>query len=206
MRILEGMKNVTAGPIIVETISPLQMHRQQTQQAAISLTLSNLNGINSEHGIGGVNAYIRDQVKRAANAAALNSSESAGGHRSEQRTVGGSTPAAASTAAAATISSSVTTNASTTTAVKPNTDDPQNAMRSTHQPPLQARQPLQALPSTVNSNNSQQSNATSPSIPHAKALYDFESKEPGYNLFSLLDFIFCTTNRSRFDPFSSFFW
>lgn len=177
MRILEGMKNVTIGPNIVESISPLQMHRQQTKQATINLTLSNLNGINSEHGIGGVNAYIRDQVKRAANAAALNSEK--GGHRSEhQRTVGGSTAAAVAGVATATLTA--TTNAAIPTMIKPNTDDTQNALRSGTQPSqLQARQPLQALPSTVNSNNSQQSNATSPSIPHAKALYDFDSKEPG---------------------------
>lgn len=190
MRILGGMKNTA---MVETTITPLQMHRQQTTASAVgNLKISNLNlnGISSEHGAGGVNAYIRDQVKRAANAAAKNAET--GGHRGT-----GSTAAAAATAVVvATEASTAHTNNAIITTAKPTstTDDAsstQNAQRSTQQPSTHqaARQPLQALPSTVNSNNSQQqqqqlqqqsNNTTSPaSIPHAKALYDFESKEPG---------------------------
>lgn len=201
MRILEGMKNT--GSAGAETISPLQMHRQQIQQSAvgagasaatINLTISNLNSINSEHGVGGVNAYIRDQVKRAAVAAAAQNAET-GGHRTTHG--GGATSATASAAAptgsvVATVASTATTNnGGIITTAKPNTttsdDSTPNGLRSIQQPSTlqaSARQPLQTLPSqTVNSNNSQQqhcNNATSPaSIPHAKALYDFDSKEPG---------------------------
>lgn len=199
MRILEGMKNT--GSAGAETISPLQMHRQQIQQSAvgagasaatINLTISNLNSINSEHGVGGVNAYIRDQVKRAAVAAAAQNAET-GGHRTTHG--GGATSAATSAptgSVVATVASTATTNnGGIITAAKPNTttsdDSTPNGLRSTQQPSTlqaSARQTLQTLPSqTVNSNNSQQqqcNNATSPaSIPHAKALYDFDSKEPG---------------------------
>lgn len=185
MRILGGMKS-TATPGIDAILVPLQMHRQPTSTTSttvpavgnLKLSNLNLNGISSEHGAGGVNAYIRDQVKRAANAAAQ--------HAEQQRpTIGGPTVATAM----ATEASTATTNNAINTTAKPSTtteDNTQNALRSIQQ--QAGRQPLQALPSTVNSNNSQQqqqqqqqsNNTTSPaSIPHAKALYDFESKEPG---------------------------
>lgn len=180
MRILGGMKNAT----VADVISPLQVHNRnkQSQQASAAsagtLIISNLNGITSEHGVGGVNAYIRDQVKRAANAAAALSSES-GGHRTEQRASGGGGGGGGTTVGVVgTVAAVATTNAITT--IKSNGDGTPNGLRSlNHAMPHQARQPLQALPPIVNSNNSQPSNATSPSIPHAKALYDFESKEPG---------------------------
>lgn len=57
--------------------------------------------------------------------------------------------------------------------VKPS-DDNLNAMRGSNP---SSRQPLQNVP-TLNS-NSLQTTGTSPPIPHAKALYDFDSKEPG---------------------------
>lgn len=41
------------------------------------------------------------------------------------------------------------------------------------------RQPSQNVPTSAPNSNSLQTTGTSLSIPHAKALYDFESKEPG---------------------------
>lgn len=54
-------------------------------------------------------------------------------------------------------------------------EESMNSIRS-NQP---ARQPLQNVPTSALNSNSLQTLGTSPSIPHAKALYDFESKESG---------------------------
>lgn len=169
MRILEGMKNFTMipsnGHTETEAITTMNHNHSLVNQSALN---SNDVGITA--------TSAREQMFRTM---PLNSDTT---QRIELRTVVGAsatvnanknalnvTPSAAAAAA----TTAPVTSSYGTTNIKSN-DDSQMAVRS-KQP--SARQPSQNV--LAANLIGHQNTGTGPSMPHAKALYDFESKEPG---------------------------